>query len=108
MGRSRKEASQSDIAEAGCYFAQGNGEDASDPEPQSKDEVELVVFTASMMEPDADEEQVAYLAQREAASFIAWNRPKKGGKGKGKGKGKFKKTFRYSHYSFGRPPNKRL
>ena len=55
-----------------------------------------------MMEPDADEEQVAYLAQTEAPSFTAWNRPKKGGKGKGK----FKKTFRYCHYSNGMPPNK--
>ena len=50
----------SDMSEAGCYFAQGN-EDDSDPEPESKEEVELFAFTAYMAESDAmDEEQVAY------------------------------------------------
>jgi hypothetical protein len=54
--------------------------------------VELVVFTAYTADQEAiDEEQVAYLAQTEAAGFVAWNKVK--GKGKGKGKGKFQKTF---------------
>ena len=87
------------MSEAGCYFAQGS-EDMSDPEPETKEEVELVVFTAYMADSDVmDDEQVAYLAQTEAAGFVTWNKAK--GKGKGKGKGKFKKTFRYSHYSNG-------
>ena len=69
------------------------------------------MFTAYTADDEAiDEEQVAYLAQTEAAGFVAWNKTfaKGRGKGKGKGKGKFKKTFRYSHYSNGgRPPNRK-
>ena len=76
------ESPSSDMSEAGCYFAQGN-EDESDPEPESKEEVELVVFTAYMVDSDAmEEEQVAYLAQTEAAGFVAWNKAKGTGKGK--------------------------
>ena len=100
------ESQSSEMSDAGCYFAQGN-EDDTDPEPETKEEVELVVFTAYTADQEAmDEEQVAYLAQTEAAGFVAWNKVK--GKGKGKGKGKFKKTFRFSHYSNGgRPPNRK-
>ena len=90
-------------------FARGNEDE--DPEPETKEEVELVVFTAYTADDEAiDEEDIAYLAQTEAAGFVAWNKAfaKGKSKGKGKGKGKFKRTFRYSHYSNGgRPPNRK-
>ena len=103
------DSSDSAMSEAGCYFARGNEDE--DPEPETKEDVELVVFTAYTADDETiDEEDIAYLAQTEAAGFVAWNKAfaKGKSKGKGKGKGKFKRTFRYSHYSNGgRPPNRK-